>query len=336
MVKVTVYSKRDCHLCDIAKERVSNVRREAPFEVEEVDITSDPTLHERYGERIPVVAVEGEEVCVYRVSERLLKRRVLEAYGRKGRDSMEEGSQAQEQVRTGVAGRIVGTFFSPGETFVSVRASSSWVDWVVPLILSTIVSLGVAWKVAPIEMHEKFEEQREGIQQNSSLTEDQKKEALARIDMVESKAGSFVGPMMFIFTPLASLIMLAILSGIYLGIANFLFGGTGTFIKMMAVTAYSSMVGTLGGLIKLPLIVVKNTAMVAMGPALFFPPDMEHTWAYRLASGIDIFWIWNFAVASIGVGVVSGVAPKKVGSVVFAIYLIIVVGVAFFKSMFGG
>jgi hypothetical protein len=145
--------------------------------------------------------------------------------------------------------------------------------------------------------------------------------------------------MMFItliMTPLSALIMLAILAGIYLGIANFLFGGTGTFVKMMAVTAYSGLVGTLGGLIKLPLIAMKNTTMVAMGPALFFPPDMEHTWAYRLALGMDIFWIWNLAVASIGVGVVAGVAPKKVGVVVFAVYLAIIVGYAFLKSMFGG
>jgi hypothetical protein len=130
--------------------------------------------------------------------------------------------------------------------------------------------------------------------------------------------------------------VLAILAGIYLGIANFLFGGTGTFVKMMAVTAYSGLVGTLGGLVKWPLIAMKNTTTVAMGPALFFPPDMEHTWAYRLASGIDIFWIWNLAVASIGVGVVSGVAPKKIGTVVFAVYLAVVVGLAFFRSMFGG
>ncbi|OGG46251.1 MAG: hypothetical protein A3F84_23775 [Candidatus Handelsmanbacteria bacterium RIFCSPLOWO2_12_FULL_64_10] len=335
MVKVTIYSRPDCHLCEIAKERVENVRREAPFEVEEVDITSDSALRERYGERIPVVAVEGEEVCVYRVSERLLKRRVLEAYDRKGRVDMEAQGQDQGQPRTGVVGRIVGTFVSPGDTFASVRVSSSWVDWVVPWVIAAVFATVVAQRLTPIAMHESMEQQRERIQENTGLSEEQRKEALAGIEKMESRM-STVTASFFIVTPLMTLIMLAILSGIYLGIANFLFGGTGAYVKVMAVAAYSGLITSLGGLIMFPLIVMKNTAKVSMGPALFFPPDMEHTWAYRLASGIDIFWIWNFAVASIGVGVVSGVAPKKIGAVVFAVYLVIVVGVAFFKNMFGG
>lgn len=335
MVKVTIYSRPDCHLCEIARGRVENVRREVGFEVEEVDIRSDPVLMERYGERIPVVAVEGEEVCVYRVSEKLLKRRVLEARAQKGRDGMEAGSQAQGQVRTGVVGRIVGTFLSPGATFEGVRASSSWADWVVPWVLSAILATVVAQRVAPIAMREGIEQQRERIQENTSLSEEQKKEALDRIEKAESRM-STVSQSILIVTPLMSLAMLALMSGIYMGIANFLFGGTGTYLKVMAAAAYSGLITSLGGLIVFLLVVMRNTAKVSMGPALFFSPDMEHTWAYRLAAGIDLFIIWYLVVVSIGVGVVSGVAPKKVGSVVFAVYLILVVGVAFFKGMFGG
>ena len=176
MIRVTIYSRPDCPLCEIAKERVGNVRREAAFEVEEADITSDPVLMERYGERIPVVAVEGEEVCVYRVSEKLLKRRVQEA--QKRRSSMNEQSQGQGPARRGVVGRIVGTFFSPGATFESVRASSSWVDWVVPWILAAIVATVVARQITPIAVHEGMEQQRARIQENSDLSEEQRKAAL--------------------------------------------------------------------------------------------------------------------------------------------------------------
>ncbi len=248
---------------------------------------------------------------------------------------MEGQGQAQEQGRTGVFGRIIGTFLSPGETFASVRASSSWVDWVVPWVIGAILAGVIAWKVTPIAMRETWESQREHIQQNANLSDEQKKEALTRIEKMEARGASFAGTMTVVMVPVGSLIVLAILSGIYLGIANFVFGGTGTFMTMMAVTAYSGLIGTLGGLIKLPLILMKNTGMVAMGPALFFPPDMAHTWAYRLASGVDIFWIWYLAVGAIGAGVVSGVAPKKICAVVFAIYLIVIVGAAVFKNAVG-
>lgn len=248
---------------------------------------------------------------------------------------MNEQGQGQEQARTGVVGRIAGTFFSPGATFEGVRASSSWADWVVPWVIAAIIATFVSQRITPIAMRESVEQQRERIQENSSLSEEQRKAALEGIDKMESRMSVFTASA-FIVTPLIALVMLAIMSGIYLGIANFLFGGTGTYLKVMAVAAYSGLITSLGGLIMFPLIVMKNTAKVSMGPALFFPPDMEHTWAYRLASGIDIFWVWYFVVASIGVGVVSGVAPKRVGAVVFAIYLAVVVGWAFFKSMFGG
>lgn len=336
MVRVTIYSKPDCHLCDIAKERVGHVRREVAFEVEEVDIASDPVLCERYRERIPVVAVEGEEVCVYRVSERLLKRRVLEASQRKGRDSMEEESQAQGQVRTGVVGRIAGTFFSPGATFASVRASSSWADWVVPWVISAILATAIAQRIAPISMRENVEQQRERIQENTSLSEEQRKEALARIEKMESRVSS-VSKSVSIVTPLISLAMLGLLSGIYLGIANFLFGGTGTYLQVMTAAAYSGLIGLIGGIIQAFLVTARNTTKVSMGPALFLPPDMQHTWAYRLAAGIDIFTIWYLVVVSIGVGVVSGVAPKKMGWVIFSLWLVFIVGGgAFFRGMFGG
>ncbi|MFL5842786.1 MAG: glutaredoxin family protein [Thermoleophilaceae bacterium] len=61
MTRVTLYGKPGCHLCEEAKEVVDAVRAEHPFELEEVDITRDPELESRYRERIPVVAIDGQE-----------------------------------------------------------------------------------------------------------------------------------------------------------------------------------------------------------------------------------------------------------------------------------
>ncbi|MFT5367724.1 MAG: glutaredoxin [Candidatus Latescibacterota bacterium] len=76
--RVTLYSKPDCHLCEIAKERIASVRRCVAFELETVDITSDPVLYARYRERIPVVLLEGKEVFAYRVSEKILTQKLRE------------------------------------------------------------------------------------------------------------------------------------------------------------------------------------------------------------------------------------------------------------------
>jgi glutaredoxin len=61
MTQVTLYGKPGCHLCEEAREVVERVRAQRPFELEEVDITRDPSLEARYRERIPVIAIDGEE-----------------------------------------------------------------------------------------------------------------------------------------------------------------------------------------------------------------------------------------------------------------------------------
>ena len=61
MTRVTLYGKPGCHLCEEAREAVEEVRVERGFELEEVDVSVDPRLHARYGERIPVVDIDGRE-----------------------------------------------------------------------------------------------------------------------------------------------------------------------------------------------------------------------------------------------------------------------------------
>jgi glutaredoxin len=76
MPLVTLYAKPGCHLCDDARAAVERVRAEVPFDLEEVDISLDPVLHRRYGERIPVLTVEGEELFDYVVDEPVLRERL--------------------------------------------------------------------------------------------------------------------------------------------------------------------------------------------------------------------------------------------------------------------
>jgi glutaredoxin len=73
---VTLYGKPGCHLCDDAREVVDRVRAEHPFELEEVDVSLDPELNREYGERIPVLELDGEELFEFHVEEAVLVQRV--------------------------------------------------------------------------------------------------------------------------------------------------------------------------------------------------------------------------------------------------------------------
>jgi hypothetical protein len=81
---VTLYGKPGCHLCDDARDALLAVMAERAFELEEVDISLDPILFRDFGERIPVVTVDGEEAFEYRVDSVIL-RRILDGEPADGR-----------------------------------------------------------------------------------------------------------------------------------------------------------------------------------------------------------------------------------------------------------
>jgi Glutaredoxin-like domain (DUF836) len=62
---LTLYGKPGCHLCDEARAVVREARAGRAVELNEVDVSLDPVLERRYGERIPVLAVDGEELFEY-------------------------------------------------------------------------------------------------------------------------------------------------------------------------------------------------------------------------------------------------------------------------------
>ena len=76
MREVTIYLADGCHLCESAQRVLAAVREEVPFRLVEVAIDGHPDLERAYRERIPVVAVDGEEAFTYFVHPDALRRRL--------------------------------------------------------------------------------------------------------------------------------------------------------------------------------------------------------------------------------------------------------------------
>ena len=64
---VTMYSRRNCHLCEVAKEVVESARNEAEFEFKVVFIDGDAGLEKEYGEEVPVTLINGKRHDYFRV-----------------------------------------------------------------------------------------------------------------------------------------------------------------------------------------------------------------------------------------------------------------------------
>ena len=65
--RVTMYSRHNCHLCEVAKEVVESARNEAEFELEIVFIDGDAELEKLYGEEVPVTMINGKRHDYFRV-----------------------------------------------------------------------------------------------------------------------------------------------------------------------------------------------------------------------------------------------------------------------------
>ena len=73
-MRITLYTREGCHLCEDAKAVLDEVREETGEGYDEVDISTDPELTAEYGDRIPVVLLDGKEHGYWRVEEQRLLR----------------------------------------------------------------------------------------------------------------------------------------------------------------------------------------------------------------------------------------------------------------------
>ena len=68
-MRVVLYGKPGCCLCDLAESRLETLRARRPFELVKVDVLRDPAAGARFGATIPAVEVDGTLVSEGRFDE---------------------------------------------------------------------------------------------------------------------------------------------------------------------------------------------------------------------------------------------------------------------------
>jgi glutaredoxin len=75
-VVLLLYGKPDCHLCEELRAELDEMQPELGFTIEEIDITRDEALFERYRYEIPVLLMNGEEIGRGRIDPDVVRRRI--------------------------------------------------------------------------------------------------------------------------------------------------------------------------------------------------------------------------------------------------------------------
>jgi hypothetical protein len=78
MTRVSLISRDGCHLCEVAEQALDRI---APGDWTRVDVDSSIDLQRDYGDRVPVVLLDGKEHGYWRVEEDRLRRDLLKPPG---------------------------------------------------------------------------------------------------------------------------------------------------------------------------------------------------------------------------------------------------------------
>jgi len=70
---VTLMGRAGCHLCDVAQEIAARIAAETGNRFEVIDVDRDLEMRAEYGDRVPVVLIDGSEHGYFTVDESRLR-----------------------------------------------------------------------------------------------------------------------------------------------------------------------------------------------------------------------------------------------------------------------
>jgi glutaredoxin len=86
MLTLTLYSRPDCSLCDEMEAVLLEVRQDIPFQLEKIDISTDPELNRRFSLEIPVLYINGRPAFMYDLTADELRQRLQATSNRRTRE----------------------------------------------------------------------------------------------------------------------------------------------------------------------------------------------------------------------------------------------------------
>jgi hypothetical protein len=228
----------------------------------------------------------------------------------------------------GLAARIVGVIFSPGETYQSIVAHPRVLG---VLVVATIVTAAALFVFLSTE-----------VGQNATLDQQMRVMESFRInlpdqfyDQMEARAPMaryYAAGSILFFGPLVS----AVVAGIILLIFNVVLGGEATFKQAFAVVAHAEVLNALQQLFILPLNYVRETMASATTLAVFLPMLNQTSFFARFLGWIDLFRIWWLVSLAIGAAVLYKRKSGPIAWTLIGAYVVFALVVAAGLTAFAG
>lgn len=225
--------------------------------------------------------------------------------------------------------RFINIFYAPREVFASLTRSK-WA-WIAPIVLTFLIGAGSY----PF-LKEIIAEERVRGMENSPLferiPESQKEE------IFEQTRESILNPPWWhwVLGVFGAFVPVLIAGAIMLLIGNMILGGEVKYWMMLNVYAFSALITIPESIVKVPLMISKETMDIRTSLAIVLPSD-DTSFTYAFLNSIDVFAIWIVSLTVIGMSVfMQNISVKKIAVPICIFWLVWVVIKSAMSHFLGG
>lgn len=191
---------------------------------------------------------------------------------------------------------LTGVFFAPARTFRSLKAKTHLLWPLVIILLGTVLTTFLS--MGAMETFTRYSMEAAMAKNGQALTPEMLETQL----QMSMKVILIMAPFMALLTP--------IIKGLVThGMAK-LFDAKGRMKETLSVIALSYMIMMVGGLIRLPLMMLSNT-IITFSPALFLGQDMLGSAWSSFLMNFDLFTLWYLGVSAIGIREIHKISTGK-------------------------
>jgi hypothetical protein len=222
--------------------------------------------------------------------------------------------------------RVTNVFTAPGELFAEVAARPAQkTSWLLPLLLAIVVSLLSSYVT---DTNPSFKQQMREAQskvydkmvEKGWMTQEHREEREIKEESQETSIIRLV-----LTSAVKSPLELVIGAFVLFIVGRVMLSASLGFGKYLELYGLAMVIGVVDSILKLVLMHLLDSIYANPGGGLLFYPTLDPSrFSHRLFGNLSVIGVWHIAILGIGLSKFSGKSPTVTISIVFAIWLVIV------------
>ena len=215
---------------------------------------------------------------------------------------------------------FINTFTDPIVSFQEIKKKNNWKTSYMPLIVLMLLGAMGLLLLKDLYYDVQLEQSVKWIENSSQIPDDQKEDALKSIYESFENPKPFSMLIMWLTNIFAGPLRVIMMTLIVLMIIKVFFGLETNYLDLLPYVSYSYLVTVLETLIKVPLMLNKETIEVFTGLGLLEIGD-KGTFINNLFAGMDLFSVWRIILIGIGLSVYYKKSAKPFIIAIFIYWL---------------